>query len=776
MTLTRTACLTIGVTVLALTLATALPPAQKQFLRAIPTIGEYLAESNVSLGLDLAGGTHLDYKINLDDVPARDHNAIVAGVRTVLERRVNGLGVAEPNIYEFQAGGEQFISVELAGVSDVDEAKRIVGRTIQLSFQEQDSSPDPERHQRVSQAAQEFAEYASQQLAANNPQAAEPDLAIAGIDQPQADFAQLLTDQRHSFARLYDFPGKLWLSELPQEYAGFARDAQPGDISEAIELPGGFAVMHLLDKQVDIQRTTDIPQMRDVRHVLIAFAGAERSDASVTRSLDQAREQAESVLARALAGEDFAELARELSDGPSASDGGDLGAAQRGTFVPAFESALFALEEPGLVDRIVRTPFGFHVIEMTGITAAKTETSIDTDVSLQGALFSTDQSRWKPTALTGQHFRTASVAVHPTTGGAMVAIAFTSVSVAEAAELSGKLIAAYLALLLGGVAAVCYGLRVLTTADNTRLRRDVVVSALGLVLAIAGGVGMQYWDPNPPAATDDPAALDEPAAISQTDQAGVDLFADITKRNLGKPVAIFLDGLPIIDGDPNQPGLQVYAPTIRAVITDGRANIEGLASIAEASELSRSLNTGAIPAPISLVGQYTIGASLGQHALGQSLRAGAAGLVLVAVAMLLYYRAMGLIASIALAVYGALLVAAISLLGVVLTLAGVAGIILSIGLAVDANILIFERIREELAAGSTTASAIETGFRRAWQSIRDSNASSLITCAILFWFGSSIIQGFALTLAVGIVISLFTAVTFSRGLLRASRRIPRVFF
>jgi preprotein translocase subunit SecD len=170
--------------------------------------------------------------------------------------------------------------------------------------------------------------------------------------------------------------------------------------------------------------------------------------------------------------------------------------------------------------------------------------------------------------------------------------------------------------------------------------------------------------------------------------------------------------------------------------------------------------------PISIISQQTIGASLGKDSLQKSLFAGVIGLILVAVFMIAYYRLPGLLAVIALLLYTLIAQGLFQIIPVTLTLAGVGGFILSIGMAVDANVLIFERVKEELRKGSTFATSVEEGFQRAWPSIRDSNFSSLITCAILYWFGSSIIRGFAVTLALGILVSMFSAITITRTFLR----------
>lgn len=238
------------------------------------------------------------------------------------------------------------------------------------------------------------------------------------------------------------------------------------------------------------------------------------------------------------------------------------------------------------------------------------------------------------------------------------------------------------------------------------------------------------------------------------DSEGADIFAEITKQNIGKILAIYLDGAPI------------SLPRVNAEITGGKAQITGQFSIDEAKQLVRRLNSGALPVPVTLIGQQNVGASLGQDSLMKSLRSGIYGILAVAVFMIFWYRLPGLLAVAALLIYTALTLAIFKTIPVTLTLAGIAGFILSIGMAVDANILIFERLKEELKRGRSLAGSVDEGFARAWTSIRDSNISSLITCGVLYWFGSSIIRGFALTLAIGIFVSMFSAITITRTLLK----------
>lgn len=246
---------------------------------------------------------------------------------------------------------------------------------------------------------------------------------------------------------------------------------------------------------------------------------------------------------------------------------------------------------------------------------------------------------------------------------------------------------------------------------------------------------------------------------------GGKLFAELTKSvaGTGRVLGIFLD---------NQ---LISAPSVSAEyaktgILGGRATISGGGgfSLEEARELALQLEGGALPVPVKIVENRTVGATLGQDSIRRSIYAGLAGLVLVLIFMIVYYRLPGIIADIALIIYTLLTLACFSLAGVTLTLPGIAGFILSIGMAVDANVLIFERTREELRSGKSLYRSVESGFYRAFSSILDSNVTTLIACAALFWLGSGLVKGFALTLAIGVIVSMFTALTCSRTLLLIS--------
>ncbi len=263
----------------------------------------------------------------------------------------------------------------------------------------------------------------------------------------------------------------------------------------------------------------------------------------------------------------------------------------------------------------------------------------------------------------------------------------------------------------------------------------------------------------------------EPAVLLNFNDEGKRLFAEITKGHIGERFAIFVDDE------------LVSAPVIQAEITNGQAQITGNFTPEEAKRLAQRLNEGALPVPITLVAQQSVDATLGAQALAAGLRAGIIGVVLTMLYMIFYYRFFGLVAAAALVIYAAIIIALFKLssllpggLAITLTLSGIAGFILSVGMAVDANILIFERIKEERRRGKTLRSAVAIGFTRAWTSIRDGNISTILICVILIGLGSGFVKGFALILLIGVLVSMFTAVVLTRTFLRivATERLERI--
>src|SRR3989344_2544863 len=242
----------------------------------------------------------------------------------------------------------------------------------------------------------------------------------------------------------------------------------------------------------------------------------------------------------------------------------------------------------------------------------------------------------------------------------------------------------------------------------------------------------------------------EPVVALNFNSEGGKIFADLTRENVGKYFGIFLDGVPI------------SIPVIQESIPNGTAIISGGFTAEGAKELARNLNYGALPVPIELISTQTVSGTLGAEAVDSGIAAALWGILAVALFMIFWYRLPGLVAIVALSLYVVVTLALFQWIPVTLTAAGIAAFILSVGMAVDANVLIFERMKEELRAGKATKEAIHDGFSRAWLSIRDSNISSMITATILFWFGTSLIKGFALVFGLGVLVSMLTAITVSR--------------
>jgi len=515
--------------------------------------------------------------------------------------------------------------VELAGIQDVEEAARTVGKTVLLEFKEQ----------KTEFTADELKEI----KAFNEKQKQQAGNLLKQAKKEPAKFAELAkeyTDELEFKAK----GGEIgWQNKQAVDVisADFWQMKTGSVLKEVIETDEGYALYRLGEKQ-----EVGEPTWR-ARHILFKV---EKKEDEV-----KVKQKAAEVLAKAKAGEDFAGLANTYSQDPGnqGDKGGDLGFFSAGQMVKPFEEAVRELDE-GEISELVQTTFGYHIIKLE----EKKEKELQAMISRIALKKKSEKpEEFTTTGLTGAQFK----------------------------------------------------------------RADVTFTQTGV-----------------------------PQISIQFDEEGAKLFAEITKRNLNKPVAIYLDEQVI------------SAPTVQTEITDGQAVITGSFSLVAANKLAQDLNTGAIPAPIVLIGQQRIGAVLGQESLGLSLQAGLWGLLIVGLFMLFYYRLPGLLADLALLIYALVVLAVFNVFDVVLTLSGVAGFILSVGMAVDANILIFERMKEELKLGKGLNAAIQAGFERAWSSIRDSNFSSLITCAILFIFGSGIIRGFALTLAIGILVSMFSAI------------------
>lgn len=442
----------------------------------------------------------------------------------------------------------------------------------------------------------------------------------------------------------------------------------------------------------------------------------------IINNLNQsAQAEAQGALDRTLAGEDFSALATELSqDTVSATNGGDLGYFERGQMVPEFETAAFDATPGAIIPEVVETEFGYHIIKVDDKTTGKlSELNGEADTE------NVDISETDP----------ATDDTAPDTNTALDADTSTETDPASESDAEPEVEPEVEAVRASHI------LFQKVPEDNSIFGPNYVNTDLT-------GQQLQRAD------VEFDAQTNTPVVSLQFDTEGAKLFEDMTRDNVGKTIAIYLDNEPI------------STPVVNQAITGGQAIIEGNFDAEEAKLLARRLNAGALPVDINLVNQRNVGPTLGEEAIQHSVVAGIFGLIILVVYMIVYYRLPGVVAVISLGVYGLVLLAIFKLWPITLTLSGIAGFILSLGIAVDANVLIFERFKEELRNGKSLTAAVEDGFKRAWLSIRDSNVSSLITCLILIWFGSSVIKGFAVTLSIGIVLSMFSAITVTRNILK----------
>ncbi len=246
----------------------------------------------------------------------------------------------------------------------------------------------------------------------------------------------------------------------------------------------------------------------------------------------------------------------------------------------------------------------------------------------------------------------------------------------------------------------------------------------------------------------------QPTIGLELNEAGKKKFAEATEKFLGQPISIYMDEE------------ELTSPTVKAIISDGKAVITGSKSLSEATRQSQIIKSGALPVTLKAISVKTVGATLGKNALPLSMKAGAIGILFVLLFMLLYYRAPGMVAGISLILYVVLVLGTFSGINATLTLSGIAGFLLTVGMAVDANVLIFERIKEELKTGKSIRSSVDAGFNRALSSILDSNATTIIAALVLYTVGTGAVKGFALTLIIGITLSVFTALTSTKFLLK----------
>jgi protein-export membrane protein SecD len=747
------------------------------------------------LGLDLAGGTQLDFRISENEIQDQLKNLnqqisdlqaqgggtasgttlvelqnersaiqaqqqnLVEAIRTVLERRINSLGVSEATITPSYVGSEKHLLVECPGVVDVQKCIDTVGKTIQLEFKEEFTEAD---------AAYEQTVRGNVTAAVTQMTKSGTSLAVLGQDLGsklgmgyEASHAYFKDELPEGLEKVWtltpsagvqqiagsinsqstDAQGKASVTKIPGIF--LVQVLQPKTMTGRVinEAPTAFALLAkteatttqrleqnvALDAKIPTPIITAIKQMKsgdlkvvtlpdgsaqllflrnfaagaqevDVSHILVAYKGADSAPANVTRTKAEALTRAQDLKKQLDAGANFEDLARKQSDGPSAQNGGNLGPITHGSLVPSFETVAFS-QKPGIVSDPVETTFGYHLIRVN-----------------KAPDMSADKATFDALTITG-------------TGATQRATAM-------------------LAKLQGG--------QVKSTEEAITLR------TLFFSLKPTGWKDTDLDGKHFRSAT---VTLEPSTSLPVVqiifDSEGAKLFQELTKKNIGKQIAIFVGGE------------LVSAPTVQTEITGGSAVITGSQTYDEARKLAQDLNTGAIPAPIHLTGQQTVEATLGAQALHTSLLAGIIGMIIVMLYMIFTYRFLGVIADLALLIYSVIFLALLKLplflftsQYIVLTLAGAAGLILSIGMAVDCNVLVFERVKEELRRGKMLKTAVEVGFDRAWPSIRDSNITTIITCVLLFLVGTSIVRGFAVTLGMGVIISMFTGMIIARWISR----------
>jgi protein-export membrane protein SecD len=596
------------------------------------------------LGLDLQGGTHLEYVADLSKIDSIEKASAMEGVRDVIERRVNQMGVSEPSILATQDGEDWRLSVELAGVQDINEAIEMIGATPILEFRVENTETDR------ALTDEEKVKIETENSAR---------LAIAGeaLSQIQSgtSFDAVAKDLRSKSTAVSETTNLGWITATSTN----------SDLLNALQ---GVNVGQMSSTVIDGMDTYAVARVDErhpagkeskASHILIQWQGASNSASTSTK--EDALKKIQDIKSKATR-ENFRQMAMDYSEEPGAyQSGGDLGWFGSTAMVQEFETAVEGLAVDQISD-VVETAFGYHLILKTGdrelydvkATAVSVKKMLETDI--------VDRDPYKRTELTGKQLKHAGMSFNQQSGTPEVTLQFD--------------------------------------ADGTKL------------------------------------------------------FADMTRDNIGKSIAIYLDGSPI------------SVPTVNQEIPSGEAVISGSFTVQEAKILSQRLQSGALPVPIELVAQQSVGPILGQQSINDSIKAGLYGLLFVVIFMVMVYRLPGLLSAIALICYAAIVFAIYKLVPVTLSLSGIAGFILSLGMAVDANVLIFERMKEEFRTDKTTSQAIDEAFKRAWSSIWDGNITTLIVCIVLYLFTSSLIRGFALTLGIGVIASMFSAVTISKVILK----------
>ncbi|MFA6131078.1 MAG: protein translocase subunit SecD [Patescibacteria group bacterium] len=535
-----------------------------------------------------------------------------------------------------------------------------------------------------------------------------------------------------------------------------------------VELAGVFDV----SQAIEMIGETPILEFKTPKEVVETEVTAEQQ-AQIDAAQITENAGAEAVLDRAIAGEDFSNLAKESSEDQTTKwSGGYYGWVTASDVVYGELANQIASKKykPGVIDGIYESNSNLYIVNYL---SSKT----DQEIELSHILICHKESTACANALTKEEAKAQADALLLTLTKDNFATTAQKVSEDTGSkDLGGSLgwvgkgvmVAAFedagFAMNDGDISQVVeteYGYHILYRSDS----RDVMayeISEIQMPLTTASDViSVDPWENTTLSGKDiknASVAFDPntgaPYVVLNFSTEGGTLFEELTAANVGKVIGIFLDGSAI------------STPTVQEAIYGGTASITGNFTLEEAKLLVQRLNAGALPLPVNLLSQQTVGPTLGQTSLDLSIKAAIAGFALVALFMIIYYRFAGLLAVLALGFYAAMNLALFKLLGVTMTLSGIAGFVLSMGMAVDANVLIFERMKEELQSGRDLATAIDEGFRRAWTSIRDGNLTTLIAAAVLFFLSTSSIKGFAITLSLGVITSMLSAIFVTRIMLK----------
>ncbi|MFH0854879.1 MAG: protein translocase subunit SecD [bacterium] len=635
------------------------------------------------LGLDLQGGTHLVYDADTSGISASEKDDRVEGVRDVIERRVNAFGVSEPLVQTNKSGDNYRVIVELAGIKDVNQAIKMIGETPLLEFKEENTDPPRDLTEDEKKDMEEYNKKVKKRADEIMQQAKE------GI----VSFEDLANEYSEDYLNI-DKDGKKKGGDL-----GYVNSmGMFSDIYDKAKVAWGEDGGEEGEKEKDEKE------------------GKEGEESAF--SLDGALDNASSTI--------HSDEKKIIEDVYENEQG---------------YSILRADDKRETQDKEVRAR---HIL-----ICWKGAEGCDKEWSKEEAKVKMEEVKAKATmenfAQLAQEYSTEPGAVER--GGNLGWFKkgdMVSEFEKEAFEMQiGK---------ISNIIETKFGYHLIFKAEE----RSIIEYKISRILIKK----KNQYDYVPPqggwkntelsgeqlklAQVQFDRNIGEPQIGLEFNDEGRDLFAAITERNVGKPVAIFLDGEPLSIPNVNEP------------IREGKAVITGKFNIEEAKKLARDLNAGALPVPIKLINQQTVGATLGSETVKNSLKAALCGFLLVIIYMIVVYKFLGFISGLGLLVYSVINLAVFKLFSITLTLSGIAGLILSFGMGVDASVLIFERIKEELEGGKMIATAVKEGFFKAWIAIRDGNLSTLITCAILMSFGTSMIRGFAVTLSIGVIISIFT--------------------